>query len=155
MRQFIVAFLLCTLLTPSLFAFSCQDVFKKTSLFPFLGKDIQMNILDLAEALTLNPEHKGMGSEWAKYAVSRYGIDANIVRLTVDAIDSHPFDAQRVYAQAVKDAFDGGSGAFITLILSGGVPLAAKISSTNKDSAYFSGDLVPIVPPSIPHASRD
>ncbi len=151
MGKYIVAAFLLILISPvqSLFAQTCTELFQKPHPFFRLAKDIQMNILDLAESLSIYPEHKGMSSDWARYIVGRYGVDSNTVQISMGNIPSLANPSLREYATAVrlkfveqwKDVVIDENKTYMTFIfrngtLDEGLPLAAKIGDS-KNKAYF------------------
>ncbi len=149
MGKYIVAAFLMIIPVQSLFAQTCTELFQKPHPFFRLAKDIQMNILDLAESLSIYPEHKGMSSDWARYIVGRYGVDANIVQLSMGKIPSIENPSLKAYATVFrlkfveqwKDVVIDENKTYMTFIFRSGTfeegfPLAAKIGDS-KNKAYF------------------
>ena len=149
MGKYIVAAFLLISPVQSLVAQTCTELFQKNHPYFRLGKDIQMNILDLAESLSIYPEHKGMASEWARYVVSRYSVDGDVVQVLMGDIASIENSALKVYAASVrlnfmenlKDIVLDENKTYMTFIFSRGAigegsPLAAKVGFS-KNKAYF------------------
>jgi hypothetical protein len=149
MGKYIVIAFLLILPVQFLFAQTCSELFQKNHPYFNLAKDIQMNILDLAESLSIHPAHKGMASEWSKYAVGRYSVSTDIMQISMGDIASLENPALRSYATGVrlkfmeqmKDAAIDERNTSMTFIfnssaVSEGSPLAAKVGYL-KNKAYF------------------
>lgn len=149
MGKYIVAAFILMIPLQSLYAQTCSELFQKNHSYYLLGKDIQMNILDLAENLSIYPNHKGMASEWSKYVVGRYGVDANIVQIPMHELRFMENSALKTYATAVRSKFLEQWNAiridetqtYMTFIFNrddfiSGSPLAAKIAYL-KSKTYF------------------
>ncbi len=149
MGKYIVAAFLLIIPLQSLFAQTCTELFQKNHPYFRLGKDIQMNILDLAESLSIYPDHKGMASEWSRYVVSRYSVDANVLQIPMRDLISMESSALRNYSMAAlskfvnqwKDVVIDENKTYMTFIFGRddfgmGAPLAAKITYL-KNKTYF------------------
>jgi hypothetical protein len=149
MGKYIVIVFLLIIPIQSLLAQTCTELFRKNHPYFSLAKDLQMNILDLAESLSIYPEHKGMASEWSRFVVGRYNVDADIVQISMGDIASLENPALRSYATTVRLKFvelwkDGAadeSKTYVTFIFNSGTvdagsPLAAKVGYL-KNKAYF------------------
>ncbi len=151
MCKFIFAVLLAMAPVEFIFARSCTDIFKQDSRFYALAQDLQINLLDLAEKVSVYPEHKGMNAEWSIYAVNRHGVNVEITYVTVGEIKSIVHKAQRDYAKLIRQRSFSimkdeiwnhiwlqGHGknhleTYLTIILKpSGYPLAAKVSFEQK-----------------------
>ncbi len=157
MGKYIVAAFLLIIPLQSLFAQTCTELFQKSHAYLRLAKDIQMNILDLAESLSIYPDHKGMASDWSRYVVGRNGVDANVVQVSMGDIALIENSALQIYATALrlkfveqlKDVVIDENKTYMTFIFSSsavgifssgavgdGSPLAAKVKYL-KNKAYF------------------
>lgn len=149
MGKYVVAAFILMSPLQFVFAQTCTELFQKNHAYYLLGKDIQMNILDLAENLSINPNHKGMASEWSRYVVGRYGVDANIVQIPMHELKFMENSALKTYATAVRTKFleewkatvIDEAQTYMTFIFHrddfiSGSPLAAKIAYL-KNKTYF------------------
>ena len=147
-KYFFIAFLLI-IPVQSLFAQTCIELFQKKHPYLNLAKDIQMNMLDLAESLSFYPDHKGMASDWSRFVVGRYSVDPDVVQISMGDIASLENAALRNYATDVrikfveqwKDVAIDENSTYMTFIfnkgaVSDGSPLAAKIGFL-KIKTYF------------------
>lgn len=150
MHKSLFVLLLLFASTEAFSAPSCKTLFDQSHKYYQLGKDIQINILDLAQLLAVYPDHKGMGSEWSRYAVGRYNIDPDILRLGAKEVSELSNSVSKDYAERVLETFYakfkegipddralswqtiGAPEVSITIIFSQARPLAAKVSYSQK-----------------------
>ncbi len=150
MHKSLFVLLLLFVSTEAFSAPSCKTLFDQSHKYYQLGKNIQINILDLAQLLAVYPYHKGMGSEWSRYAVGRYNIDPDILRLGAKEVSELSNPVYKDYAERVLETFYanfkqgipddralswqtiGAPEISITIIFSQTRPLAAKVSYSQK-----------------------